>query len=56
MDGYAVIAADTRSFETGTAATLEIVERIYTGHTPAQALTTGRCCRDRHGCTAPAGC
>jgi molybdopterin molybdotransferase len=55
MDGYAVVAADTQAIESGTAAILEIIERIYTGQSPTHAITPGQCAEIATGAPLPGG-
>src|SRR5262245_51827139 len=51
MDGYAVIAADTR----GAPKTLRILDRIYTGQVPSRRVEPGSCAEIATGAPLPEG-
>ncbi len=54
MDGYAVVAADTAS--AGVAPVLlTVVDRVYTGRTPARSVTRGTCAEIATGAPMPDG-
>ena len=55
MDGYAVVAADTRGASREHPARLHIVERVYTGATPVQGVTPGGCAEIATGAPLPDG-
>jgi molybdenum cofactor synthesis domain-containing protein len=55
MDGYAVIAADTASADPAAPVELRLIERIYTGHTPAVTVSPGTCAEIATGAPLPAG-
>ena len=55
MDGYAVVAADTRGASRDAPATLRIVERIYTGQVPRSRVERGVCAEIATGAPLPEG-
>lgn len=55
MDGYAVVAEDTRGATRERPARLRIVERIYTGATPAHGVAAGACAEIATGAPLPDG-
>src|ERR1700722_13344991 len=55
MDGYAVLAADTRGATRGTPIRLRIVDRIYTGQLPGERIDPGACAEIATGAPLPAG-
>jgi molybdenum cofactor synthesis domain-containing protein len=55
MDGYAVVATDTRGASRDTPAHLRIGERIYTGHAPTRAIAPGICAEIATGAPLPDG-
>ncbi|MQA28745.1 MAG: molybdenum cofactor biosynthesis protein [Luteitalea sp.] len=55
MDGYAVIAADTIGATRERPVRLRIVERIYTGQLPSQAVEAGSCAEIATGAPLPDG-
>jgi molybdopterin molybdotransferase len=55
MDGYAVIAADTRGASSDAPATLEIVERLYAGSASQRSISTGLCAEIATGAPIPDG-
>src|SRR5262245_60345886 len=55
MDGYAVIAADTRTPTRATPAELRLLDRIYTGQMSTATVTTGTCTEIATGAPLPAG-
>jgi molybdenum cofactor synthesis domain-containing protein len=55
MDGYAVVAADTRGASRAAPVTLRIVERIYTGQVPRTRVDSGSCAEIATGAPLPEG-
>lgn len=55
MDGYAVVAADTAGASPGLPVRLHIIERIYTGQTPARRISRGTCAEIATGAPLPPG-
>jgi molybdenum cofactor synthesis domain-containing protein len=55
MDGYAVVAADTRGATREQPVTLTIVERIFTGGVPARSIAPGSCAEIATGAPLPDG-
>jgi molybdenum cofactor synthesis domain-containing protein len=55
MDGYAVVAADTRNATRAAPVRLRITERIYTGQLPRQSVAAGACAEIATGAPLPAG-
>ena len=55
MDGYAVIAADTRGASREHPVRLRIDERVFTGNVPTQAVTRGNCAEIATGAPLPDG-
>ena len=55
MDGYAVVAADTAAASPATPVRLRIVDRIFTGRTPSQAVAAGTCAEIATGAPLPDG-
>jgi molybdopterin molybdotransferase len=55
MDGYAVVAGDTAGASTTSPVRLRIVERIFTGETPKQRVTSGSCAEIATGAPLPDG-
>ena len=55
MDGYAVVAADTTNASPTSPVTLRIVERVYTGNMPTQAVAPGTCAEIATGAPMPDG-
>jgi len=55
MDGYAVVAEDTRGASRERPARLRIIERIYTGTTPDRGVTAGACAEIATGAPLPGG-
>src|SRR5580704_2740682 len=55
MDGYAVVAADTASATRRAPVRLRIVERIYSGQPPREAIAPGACAEIATGAPMPAG-
>jgi len=55
MDGYAVIAADTATASGNAPVRLRILDRIYTGQTPATTVARGSCAEIATGAPLPAG-
>ena len=55
MDGYAVVAADTLSATKVAPVALRIVDRIYTGQMPRQAVGAGTCAEIATGAPLPEG-
>ncbi len=55
MDGYAVLAEDTRGATRERPARLRIVERVYTGSVPTLPLTAGACAEIATGAPLPDG-
>jgi len=55
MDGYAVIAEDTRGASRERPARLRIAERVFTGNVPARVVTSGHCAEIATGAPIPEG-
>ena len=55
MDGFAVVAADTFGAGQLSPKTLRLVEKVYTGQVPAQAVPQGGCTEIATGAPMPAG-
>jgi molybdenum cofactor synthesis domain-containing protein len=55
MDGYALVAADTTAATSSSPASLEIVERIYTGQVPRTTIVSGICAEIATGAPLPGG-
>jgi molybdopterin molybdotransferase len=55
MDGYAVVAGDTAGASNTSPVRLRIVERIFTGETPKQRVTSGSCAEVATGAPLPDG-
>ena len=55
MDGYAVVAADTRGATRDTPVRLRIGERVFTGSTPTRAIGPGTCAEIATGAPLPDG-
>jgi molybdenum cofactor synthesis domain-containing protein len=55
MDGYAVVAADTKGASQASPVRLGIVERIYTGQTPRKPVAPGYCSEIATGAPLPEG-
>ncbi len=55
MDGYAVVAEDTRGASRARPVRLRIVERVYTGAPPQHGLTPGACAKIATGAPLPEG-
>jgi molybdenum cofactor synthesis domain-containing protein len=55
MDGYALVAADTRDASHATPARLAIADRIYTGQIPGARITPGTCAEIATGAPIPDG-
>lgn len=55
MDGYAVVAEDTRGASRERPVRLRIVERVYTGNTPAHQVVPGTCAEIATGAPLPDG-
>src|ERR1700687_1336883 len=55
MDGYAVVAADTRGATRGAPIRLRIVDRIYTGQLPRNRIDPGACAEIATGAPLPGG-
>ena len=55
MDGYALIAADTRGASRAAPKTLTIVETLYTGEIARSAVSSGTCVEIATGAPMPAG-
>ena len=55
MDGYAVVAADTRTASQSSPVRLRIIDRIYTGHMPHQPISPGFCAEIATGAPIPDG-
>jgi molybdopterin molybdotransferase len=55
MDGYAVVAADTRTASRNTPVTLTIVDRIFTGQMPHSKVVSGTCAEIATGAPIPDG-
>jgi molybdenum cofactor synthesis domain-containing protein len=55
MDGYAVVAEDTRGASRQRPATLKIVDRVFTGSVPAASIGRGVCAEIATGAPLPEG-
>jgi molybdopterin molybdotransferase len=55
MDGYAVVAEDTRGATRQQPVRLRIVDRVFTGNVPAQAISAGECAEIATGAPLPDG-
>jgi molybdenum cofactor synthesis domain-containing protein len=55
MDGYAVVAADTRRATRTSPVRLRITERIFTGQLPRSAVSSGSCAEIATGAPLPDG-
>src|SRR6202040_509433 len=55
MDGYAVVAADTRGATRGAPIRLRIVDRIHTGELPRNRIDPGACAEIATGAPLPGG-
>lgn len=55
MDGYAVVADDTRGATRERPARLRIVERVYTGNVPTLPVSAGTCAEIATGAPLPGG-
>lgn len=55
MDGYAVVAEDTRSASRARPARLRIVERVFTGALPTHPVSPGHCAEIATGAPLPVG-
>jgi len=55
MDGYAVVAADTRGATRDRPSRLRIVDRVFTGALPSHAITPGACAEIATGAPLPDG-
>src|ERR1700681_2959463 len=55
MDGYAVVAADTRGATRGTPIRLRIIDRIFTGQLPRTRIDPGACAEIATGAPLPGG-
>ena len=55
MDGYAVVAEDTLGASRERPVRLRIIERVYTGSTPAHVVTPGSCAEIATGAPLPEG-
>jgi molybdopterin biosynthesis enzyme len=55
MDGYAVVAADTRGATRAAPIGLRIVDRIYTGQLPRNRIEPGACAEIATGAPLPGG-
>ncbi len=55
MDGYAVVAADTRGASRDNPVRLRIVERLYTGGVPSRSIGPGTCAEIATGASLPDG-
>ena len=55
MDGYAVVAGDTVGASKTSPVRLRIIERIFTGETPAQRVAAGSCAEIATGAPLPDG-
>jgi molybdenum cofactor synthesis domain-containing protein len=55
MDGFAVVAADTFGAGQFSPKTLRVVEKVYTGQVPTQAVPQGGCTEIATGAPMPAG-
>lgn len=55
MDGYAVVAADTAGATRSSLVRLRIVERVFTGQSPAETVGAGTCAEIATGAPLPDG-
>ena len=55
MDGYAVVSADTASASRATPARVCLVQRIYAGQMPREAIVRGSCAEIATGAALPSG-
>jgi molybdenum cofactor synthesis domain-containing protein len=55
MDGYAVVASDTRGATRQQPVTLAVVDRIFTGSLPSRAIASGACAEIATGAPLPEG-
>jgi len=55
MDGYAVVAADTRNASRDAAVRLRLIDRIYTGAMSAATISSGTCAEIATGAPLPTG-
>jgi molybdenum cofactor synthesis domain-containing protein len=55
MDGYAVVAADTRGASPDRPATLRVVERLHAGSVPTRRVDPGTCAEIATGAPIPEG-
>jgi molybdenum cofactor synthesis domain-containing protein len=55
MDGYAVVAADTRGASRSAPVELRLIDRIYTGEMSGVTVTPGTCAEIATGAPLPAG-
>jgi molybdenum cofactor synthesis domain-containing protein len=55
MDGYAVVAADTAGASIQTPRVLRLVDRVFTGQVPRQAMRNGECVEVATGAPMPDG-
>jgi molybdopterin molybdotransferase len=55
MDGYAVVAADTRSASSSTPVLLNVLDRVYTGAMSRAVVTHGTCTEIATGAPLPEG-
>jgi len=55
MDGYAVVAADTRGASRDAPARLRLLDRIYTGRLSTETVVAGACAEIATGAPLPAG-
>jgi len=55
MDGYAVVSSDTAGATRSTPISLQLVERIYTGHMPVASVKPGTCSEIATGAPLPPG-
>jgi molybdopterin molybdotransferase len=55
MDGYALLAADTHAASRTAPATLQIIDRLYTGQSPLRRVVPGTCAEIATGAPVPDG-
>lgn len=55
MDGYAVVAADTRDASNASPAVLRVLDRIFTGQMPTSTVARGTCAEIATGAPLPPG-
>ena len=55
MDGYAVVAEDTRGASRERPARLRVIDRVFTGSIPSKAITPGTCAQIATGAPMPDG-